>query len=57
MDKVIVYQNVVGEWHWHREDENGKVVSLSENGYVEKKYAIQAATLTNLDVVEIVVVE
>lgn len=47
-DKLEIYEDEAGEWRWRRVDSgNGKIVSTSGEGFVEKSYATVSATELN----------
>lgn len=46
-DRVIVYEDVAGEWRWRRVAANGEVVGDSAEGYSRKHDAKRAAVRTN----------
>lgn len=43
MDKVTVFKDAAGEWRWHRQSENGEVVSTSGEGYTDREHAERMA--------------
>jgi uncharacterized protein YegP (UPF0339 family) len=46
-DRVKVFRDEKGEWRWQRSAANGKVVSVSGEGYRDKEYAIDMAEQLN----------
>ena len=46
MDKVTVYEAKDG-WRWHRQSENGEIVSESGEDYENKGWAVHIATEVN----------
>jgi uncharacterized protein YegP (UPF0339 family) len=57
MDKVTVFKDAAGEWRWHRQSENGEVVSTSGEGYLDKGHAQQMARDVNSDDVVVIVAD
>lgn len=48
-ERVYVYQDESGEWRWRKVAANGRVVGASEEGYVNKAYAMERAVEENPD--------
>ena len=49
-DRVEVYEDAEGMWRWRRKDNaNGKIVSVSGEGYTDRTYAEDAAIAYNSD--------
>jgi uncharacterized protein YegP (UPF0339 family) len=47
-DRVEVYADAEGMWRWRRIDgDNGKIVSVSGEGYTDRGYCIDAAMAYN----------
>jgi uncharacterized protein YegP (UPF0339 family) len=42
--KVTVYKDAAGEWRWSARDTNGERVADSGEGYVDRGWAIKAAS-------------
>jgi hypothetical protein len=50
-DRVEVYKGADDFWHWRRVDtNNGKILSISSEGYVNQSYAAEAAEAYNVGV-------
>jgi uncharacterized protein YegP (UPF0339 family) len=47
-DKVEVYKDERGEWRWHRQSENGEIVSTSGEGYIHRSDAINISAQLNV---------
>lgn len=48
-DSVAIFQDLLGQWRWHRVDnDNGKIVAISGQGYSSESYAIEAARAYNV---------
>ena len=56
MDKVTVFKDAGGEWRWHRQSENGEVVSTSGEGYIHQAHAVEMAKSLNSEEDAVVVV-
>lgn len=48
MDTVEVYKDADGEYRWRRQSENGRIVSVSGEGYINKEHAVRMATELNV---------
>jgi len=49
-DKVEVFEDIEGLFRWRRVDmDNGRIVSVSGEGYVNAQYAEEAAAAYNQD--------
>jgi uncharacterized protein YegP (UPF0339 family) len=49
-DRVEVFEDVEGLYRWRRVDmDNGRIVSVSGDGYVNAQYAEEAAAAYNQD--------
>jgi uncharacterized protein YegP (UPF0339 family) len=42
--KVVIYRDAADEWRWSAKDTNGERVADSGEGYVDRRWAIKAAT-------------
>lgn len=49
-DRVEVFQDARGEWRWHRQAANGRVISDSGEGYTDPEHAVKMASRLNAGV-------
>ena len=46
-DTVEVFRDNAGEWRWHRQAANGRIVAASGEGFQDRGYAIESAQQYN----------
>lgn len=49
-DFVRVFRDRKGEWRWTRRSRNGRIISTSGEGYVDRSYTLTMAQELNPDV-------
>lgn len=49
-DFVRVFRDRKGEWRWTRRSRNGRIISTSGEGYVDKSHTLTMAQELNPDV-------
>ena len=47
MDTVEIFKDESGEWRWHRQSENGRIVATSGEGYKNHSDALSIARDVN----------
>lgn len=53
MDQIKVFLDDKGEWRWHRQSENGKIVATSGEGYKHRMYCVSMAHDVNREPYEL----
>ena len=56
-DNIEVFKDLTEQWRWRRKSENGQVVAISGEGYVNLSHAIKMAHDVNGDLPTDVVAE
>lgn len=54
---LTLYRDRAGEWRWNRRASNGRIVSDSGEGYVDRRDAIHGMHIANPDFAELRLVD